>query len=1331
MSTQIKALTKTQTLTRKRMGMTTMTGGAGPVRARLLVLTLLSALFASVLLVMGSAGSATAAGAPGMSSLSSGATADEPEEGDESDYSLYKLSSNAAVYFSNENSPDDDTPANERMGKGAWKDVTESPASAGSLLGYADPEFGFDMKWLTSELSGSSQTIGYDTLVNRADKSDGTMGSYRGMLEYAQFGSTNAALGLDSTVSGANVSGIFNSLTGTLIWALYALAMSVGYLFHVIIEALKLLNPFRWFYAAIAAVSPAMASGMTGGEGAPAQLQGLSNFISQWYGLLVDMSWTVMVPMFLAVSVFSAVMFKHTNRGSLVKKMIVRVLFIGIGLPLIGSMYTQTLNKFDDSTLGSHAGPTKVVLSTYVDFETWMMNDRLKVPEDATIAWDSSRSQPTSDSIMASRNTALAINIQSNSAYDGLQVSTSLGDAGDTWKSNSTMSEDYVSPWASGGADVQSDDDAAVFSVFNMLNRYITSETVKASDFESGVKSTITQLPSDSTVKKEWFVGDKFKDAEEFGEDGEDPTPDQHPIISSISGLDGDTTAYVTKFTSPSTADDCGFQVVGEGDAPKSCNLSPLAAYNYLNSSFSSDSMTAYSSSKATSGFTRETHASVSRVGTGPSGFMYWMNTGTLLASMVLLGWWYGVGMLVTSVKRTVGVVGAIPFATLGAMAGISKVVIYSAALILEVLLTLFLYQFASELLISIPGIIAGPVTAMVNDPNSLMGSSRLGSVVVVVLSFVASFIVIGVTFALLRARSVVLKAVDEAVTKMVNKFLETNVPPPMPSGGNGPGLGSALAGGLGAGAGMAAGSKLGGGSRGGGGNSSTMINGGPTNGGPGSNAGGTNGGIDLNGGPDNNPNPQLGGGNPAALGERDGGGTLVGADSQGAIEAGRDGLGTDGTGTDGVGSQGEGVEGAGRAGYGRDGVDEGGEGHAGYGRDGLSGDQGLAQEGIGSDGQGERGDAHDGVGRDGRGEQGIGRDGQIDQEHTANSDVISSQVVQSDVEGTNAERDGGITASDVVTSDKEAAANLQSQGGLTDYGYGDAGGTNAADGPNVTGTTGGRAVDLNGGTADASGTNAAGITGEAGAAVVAGQSAGSHAAAERHAATERNAVTEPGQARAAGTSTQGSTPTVAGAPRPLSQVPISGRSNHVQRRPGESTAQHLKAKASAEGWRQTPAGWVPTASAPTIGTGATSARTPAAGTGTPRPSARTNQASPQPVSRPTTATPGAGGPRSTPSVAPTGSRTNGPRSSTGTGGRPQARVTTPDRSSTQPTVKPAASKVVQGKASGVAPTSPPVARTNRAATPRQGVRGQVDARRRASAKADEKAKQRRARRKK
>lgn len=327
-------------------------------------------------------------------------------------YSLYQLASNASAYFGNQNSPDGGKPDAAQRMTPEWHTVTEWPAAGGSLLGYADPNFSYSVEWLVSALSGSSQTISYDSLVGR--NADGApIPVYKGMLDYAYFGAANADLGLDSMSSGV-MGGLVNAIAGSIIWFLYGLSMMIGTLFYFIIQILKFVNPFTWFYSAVQAISPTFAEGMTQGGTVAPPLQGLADFISSWYGLIVDIAWQAMVPLFIGFLLIGLFLFKKMDRGSAIKKLIVRVVFIGVGLPLIGSMYTQVLNKFGDDLLGQSAGPTRVVLSTYVDFEAWMMNDRLMVPQGATISWSPSEGHAFNDATMSVRNTALAINKQSH-----------------------------------------------------------------------------------------------------------------------------------------------------------------------------------------------------------------------------------------------------------------------------------------------------------------------------------------------------------------------------------------------------------------------------------------------------------------------------------------------------------------------------------------------------------------------------------------------------------------------------------------------------------------------------------------------------------------------------------------------------------------------------------------------------------------------------------------------------------------------------------------------------------------------------------------------------
>ncbi|MFE6939539.1 hypothetical protein [Streptomyces chartreusis] len=834
-----------------RLGAWVGHGGGGARRGRLargLALVLLAALFVPVF----------------MMATSSPAFADDQKERD--NYSLYQLTSNASSYFSEKNSPSNDKGMHEN-----WKPVTSSPASGGSMLGYADSEFsrGNIVGWFFAELSGSSQTVTYETLAAKDDKGNA---KYSGMLDYAHFGAANADLGLDTMSSGIGGQ-IVGLIGGSVIWVLYALALAVGTLFYVILQFLRLINPFLWFYQAVRAVNPTFADGMTGGDTGGGALSGLQHWISGWYGLLVDISWQALVPIFIGFLLIGLAMFKKMNRGSAIKKLIVRVVFIGVGLPLIGSMYTGVLDKFDSSVLGQHAGPTRVVLSTYVDFEAWMMNDRLGIPDQATVSWNGD--QASSDAMMSVRTSALAINKQSHGAtFNGIGIGTKANDAESAWKDGT----------ASVGTGA-SDDFKAVFSAFGIIGKYIGSFEIAASDFESGIKSSITQLDEGAEVKKSWFVDkNSYGDVEAFGEE-KGPKPEVHPVISTDgTGLTSSRPGKdSTVFTTTGTKSNCGFTV---GKTPSSCNLSPLAAYNYLNTGFSPSSLNMYSSNNATSGFTRENHMAVSQVGTGPAKFMYWSNAATVLGSIVLLGFWYAIGMLAGAIKRTFGLVAAVPFATLGAMAAIAKVIIYSMALILEVLVTLFIYQFVSEFLISVPDIMAGPVSSFMS-PDGLWGSAALGGIIVVILTLISSLLIMGITFALLRMRKTVLQAMDEVVTKLVDKFLETNTAPKPDKGG----LMPALAAGAGAGAGMALGNKLAGGF-----NSKTSGPASPSTGKPAgktasTNAGGTNGdataltagkqALALEGGGEGGPgdpnSPALDGG-PGSGGSGDGGSGPAGA---------------------------------------------------------------------------------------------------------------------------------------------------------------------------------------------------------------------------------------------------------------------------------------------------------------------------------------------------------------------------------------------------------------------------------------------------------------------
>ncbi|ROR75965.1 hypothetical protein SAMN06295974_3700 [Plantibacter flavus] len=736
------------------------------------------------------------AGIAGVFSSSSASA----KEDDVMKYSFYKIASSTTAFFSTVQEPGSDKSFSE-----PWAQVIADPGSAGSLLGYADPNFSSVSGWLASKLSGSSDAIGYETLLVRESDDDttGYSGSkFQGMVDYAYFGAALKGMGLDGTSTGLSL-GFMNTAAGGLIMVLYILGGAVDFVFNAFLSLLSLLNPFKLFYQGVSAINPEFADGMVGGGNADVgPLSGLASWIGGWYQALSALSWQVMVPIFIGVLLFSLFMFKKMDRGGAFKKILVRIVFIGLGLPLLGSMYTGMLTSVTDGGSDGNAGSTRVVMSTYVDFENWATNSRLAIPAGAKIEWDTARAQPSGAAQANVRNTALAINNQTHGL--GLKAIVSSGAYDATW-SNQILE---------GKASDASTRTQTYGTTVDMLARFMSNAQVSAASFETTAKGDLTQSAFYATnadgAVKDWFESLE-KDSKALN--SADATPGGNPLISVTAGqgLRGNSITGGRAFTSSTTG--ClytGTAIALSQGSPRACNLSPLAMFNYLNTDFGSTSMTMYSSSNVQSEATRSIHNSVNQVGTGTMSFLYWFNAVVLLGSFVVIGLGYAFALLFSSIRRSFQVVTAVPFATLGALPAIAKVVVYSVALILEVLITIFVYKMVQEFLTSLPQLIEMPFSWALNDGAAgpmatfvvFLTSGWAFPLVVTLLSIIG---VIVFTVTAMRLRKMFVKAVEETVTKLVEKFMDTQVGIP----GGGGKMVPALAGGLAAGAGAAAANRM------------------------------------------------------------------------------------------------------------------------------------------------------------------------------------------------------------------------------------------------------------------------------------------------------------------------------------------------------------------------------------------------------------------------------------------------------------------------------------------------------------------------------------------
>lgn len=770
----------------------------------------------------------------------SGAFAEEEDEEDAvAALNFYRLSSSVTALFSEANKPNSKIEAPE--GDTAWQDVATNASSAGSFVGYVDDDYNPIAGWLNSETAQSSDATGYNTLIPAPG---GVFAGIAGAQHYGFYGATLQGLGLDTTSTGLSL-GFFNTMLGGVVMLLYILTAAVDGLFSIILTIMDWLNPFKLFYVGVNAVSPEFANGMTGGQGPPGFLGSLAEWIGGWYQVLNSLSWTVLVPIFMATFIMGILLFKKMDKGSGLKKLFIRVLFIGLGLPLLGSMYTGMLGAMNTATDDGNASSTKVVLSTYVDFEGWALDQRLRIPEGATIEWhapesgtsdDRTANKPSGAAQAGVRDTALLINAQ----VFGLEGVEAIGDT----------DEDVA--WGEAIRGGETDWSTTQFGdIISMLFRYMANEQVSASAFETESKAT---LSGDAlNLAPAWFdgyIGDPEEVVEASEHEYKPPeddgvkikiAPNANPLLVTAEGTGlrmtggGNAMGTLRQFETAGEAgevDDCGRQLSTHEGKPMPCNLAPLAMYNYLNTDFGSTSLHSYSSGRSSSEATRSVHSSVSMVGTGTMSFIYWFNAVVLLGSFVLIGFGYAFSMIMGNIRRGIQLITAIPFATLGAIAGIAKVIVYSIALIMEVIITIFLYKFVQEFLIALPSIFEKPFAGVLNNGDAgeaaaLVGYLSSSGLVAIIITLAAIALTIMFTIMALRLRKSIVKAVEEASTKIIEKFMDTSASP----GGGGGGMMPALAGGAAAGAGAAVGNRMMGGGGGGGGKKPSGSNTGGTNG--------------------------------------------------------------------------------------------------------------------------------------------------------------------------------------------------------------------------------------------------------------------------------------------------------------------------------------------------------------------------------------------------------------------------------------------------------------------------------------------------------------------
>ena len=727
------------------------------------------------------------------------------EDKTENDFSFYKVSSAASAYYDDtHNGASDNTFVNGDI----------SMAQAGAFVGFVDEDYDSGFFGSTiSFLSGSSQSRGYDAFDEP------------GLQAYVQYGHALQAMGLDSTANETfDIAAIVRWIAGLFLFVGYTMALVADVFFGAIIKILQMFNPFAWFMAGAKGVSEVFSKffGTTTKPDNWAGFDGLSQFISGWYEGLSELGMYIIVLLFFVTLGITLILWKSQQgkMKSVFRLFVTRLLFICVGIPLLGGLYTMSLDACADISIGSGKTPAadQILMSTLVDFEAWASNGNLSLPVNMDIKVDINKSSAGEiDEGQSDNPRTLARRI--NSCYSNLGSDSYNSD----WNQDLTWTTDDLT------------DKNKVFEAWDIIGRYMSSAFYHASDYETAYKKDYLSTSDGNATKSAALYNTIKSDTGKLDKYG-DNLFEKSKNAGSPSSKDSFYAPYLTDNTSLDVfgVEQSGSSITYHGGSytGRVNGLSSLSMYNYLTTSFDDSSVVTFSTKKATSGLVVKAHRSVNLIGGGAMAVLYYANAMSMFFAIIVIGLIYSIGLLFNMLGRGIKMVTSVPFAMLGNMRAMAKVTTYVAMMIIEVLGTFFVYSLVIEILISLSGLVETPLLEVLNDSISstmLAGGTSMavnpaaGAITMVgLLMSTIIYLVFGIKA--IRWRKSIIKTMDEAVAGVIDRIFTVD-----PQGGSMSNAGNAgsavatrptlgeravnagkqVAGSVAAGAGMAAGQKL------------------------------------------------------------------------------------------------------------------------------------------------------------------------------------------------------------------------------------------------------------------------------------------------------------------------------------------------------------------------------------------------------------------------------------------------------------------------------------------------------------------------------------------
>lgn len=703
--------------------------------------------------------------------MSCSTTAFATEDSNEKEFSFYKISSAAAMYYDhthNAKSEDSFT-------------TSVSMETAGNFVGFIDEDYGDGFIGSTvSFLSSSQQSRGYSSFAEDP------------LREYVEYGHALSALGLDSTANETfDFGAIIRIFGGIVLYVAYSCALVADVFFSAAITILQTFNPFAWFVDGVKSVggwffqlfsdTPTGAPDPNQGLYSFAGFDGLRTFISGWYDGLFELGMTVTALLFF-VTLGITLMAWNSQRDKMktvFRTFFTRILFICIGVPLLGGLYTATLDMAAENTSlkSGYPAANQVLMSTLLDFESWAADGDLALPDGNKIA--------------VTLKGDLAGNVNAGKSTPTRELARSINNhyspAG-VWNYDSSDFDWGVGLWGPRPLSV------SISGAYDVIGRYMGNAFYHASDYETAYKKSFARSNSGSSDYNDTEKKAFYNTVEKYTGDY-DTYKDNDAYLAATEASEDD--SVFAPYMNDASAGSYGFETTGDAsDYQKgrtlvytgtgNGGLSSMSMYNYLTTSFKDSSVVTYSAKKATSGMVVEAHHSVNVIGDGAMSVLYFANMISMFWAIAIIGFCYCFGMIINMLGRGIKMVSSVPFAMLGNMRAMSKVCTIVAMMVIEILGTFFVYSLVVELLISLQGLIETPLNEVLSSnvtSTLLAGVPGISLMPVAAASLVGTLIstVFYFIFGLkaVKWRKSIIKAIDEGVANVIDRIFT-----PDPSGG-------------------------------------------------------------------------------------------------------------------------------------------------------------------------------------------------------------------------------------------------------------------------------------------------------------------------------------------------------------------------------------------------------------------------------------------------------------------------------------------------------------------------------------------------------------------